>query len=247
MAAFSAVATVLVLCGCQSTQERSAELQRKAKHELLASQGVSVIKENPSVKVLQSTLLHSGEGTAVVVALRNTSSRALENAPIEITVRDAKGGVVFQNDAAGLEPSLTTVSLLEPGRETIWIDDQVQVASSSSASGSAASGSPTSASALVGESQQASASIPQMSITGTHLSTEAGSDATLTGTASNRSRVAQQNLVVYALARKGSKIVAAGRAVLPEVSPGASVPFQIYFTGNPDGAQIQTSAPATTF
>jgi hypothetical protein len=235
-AGLGAVATALVLCGCQSTQERSAELQRKAKHELLASQGVSVSKENPSVKVLQSTLVRSSESTAVVVTLRNTSSHTLENAPVEITVRDAKGGVVFQNNAPGLEPSLTTVSLLAPGQETIWVDDQVS-----------ASSTPATVGALVGEATPASGAIPQLSVVGTHLSTEEGSEATLTGTVSNRSQVVQENLVVYAVARKGSKIVATGRAVLPEVGAGASASFQIYFTGNPDGAQIQASVPATTF
>lgn len=240
IAAFGAVATVLALCGCQSTQERSAELQRKAKHDLLATQGVSVSKENPSVRVLQSTVVHSDESTAVVVTLRNTSSHVLENAPIEVTVRDAHGAVLYQNNAAGLEPSLTTVSLLQPGQETIWIDDQVT-----------ASGTPASASALVGEATQASAATPQMSIGATHLNTEAGAEATLSGTVENHSQTTQQNLVVYAVARRASKIVAAGRAVLPEVTAGTNagtnVPFQIYFVGNPSGAQIQTSAPATTF
>jgi hypothetical protein len=234
--ALGAIATTLVLCGCQSTQERSAELQRAAKHEVLSTQGVSVAKENPSVEVLQSTVVHSHEGTAVVVALRNTSPHALENAPIEVTVRDAHGAVLYQNNASGLEPSLTTVSLLAPGQETIWVDDQVT-----------ASGTPVSASALVGEAAQASGSIPQLTVAGTHLSVEAGAEATLSGTVENHSPTTQQNLVVYAVARRASKVVATGRAVLPEVATGANVQFQIYFVGDPSGAQIQTSAPATTF
>jgi hypothetical protein len=239
-AGLGAVAAALLLCSCQSTQERSAELQRSAKHDVLATQGVSVGKENPSVQVLQSAVVRSGETAAVVVALRNTSSHALENAPIEVTVRDAHGTVLYQNNASGLEPSLTTVSLLQPGQETIWVDDQVT-----------ASGAPTSASALVGEARQGSGSIPQLSVAGAHLSAEAGAEATLSGTVANHSQTTQQNLVVYAVARRASKIVAAGRAVIPEVTAstnaGTNVPFQIYFVGDPGGAQIQTSAPATTF
>jgi hypothetical protein len=227
----------IALCGCESTQERSAELARQAKHELLATQGASVTKESSSVQVLQSTVVRSHEATAVVVALRNTTSHALENAPIEVTVHNAQGGVLYQNNASGLEPSLTTVSLLLPGQETIWVDDQVT-----------ASGAPASASALVGEAVQATDSIPQLSVSGTHPSTEAGGEASLSGTVSNHSSVAQQNLVVYAVARRAGKIVAAGRAVLPEVpAQGTNVPFQIYFVGDPSGAQIQTSAPASTF
>jgi len=196
-----------------------------------------VTKESPSVKVLQSTVIHSSSGTAVVVALRNTSTHTLENAPIEVTVRDAHGSVLYQNNASGLEPSLSTVSLLPADRETIWVDDQVT-----------ASGTPASASALVGEGTQASGSIPELSVTGTHPSTEAGTEATISGSVTNHSQTTQQNLVVYAVARSGAKIVAAGRAVLPEVPvKGTNVPFQIYFVGDPSGAQIQTGAPATTF
>jgi hypothetical protein len=234
-AALALAATSVIACGCQTTAERSAELQRAAKHELLASQGVSVKRENPSVRVLRSTVVHSSAGTAVVVQMRNTSSHALAGAPIELTVLDAKGAVLYQNNAPGLEPSLTKVPLLEPGREATWVDDQVQ-----------ASGTPASAHALVGEASTAS-SIPKTSVVGAHLSSETGVEATESGSVANRSPLAQANLVVYAVARRAGRIVAAGRAVLPEVAAGTSVPFQIYFVGNPGGAQIETSAPATTF
>jgi hypothetical protein len=224
----------LALCGCESTQERSAALRRTAKHEVLASQGITVSRENPSVKVVASTVVRSSEGTAVVVELRNSSSQALESAPIEITVRDAKGDVLFQNDQPGLEASLTHVSALAAGTEELWVDDQVQL-----------SGVPASASALVGEATKAQGSLPQLSVTGTHAVEESGAGAA--GTVVNRSQVSQEHLVVYVVARKGSRIVAAGRAILPEVAPGASVPYQAYFVGEPKGARIEASAPATTF
>jgi hypothetical protein len=234
-AALAAAVTIVGLCGCQTTAEHSAELEKKAKHERLALRGVAVSSENPSVKVLQSAVVHSSEGTAVVVMLRNASSHALEDAPIEITVRDAHGGVLFQNNQPGADPSLTTVSLLEPGAQTLWVDDQVQLASV-----------PASASALVGQATRASGSVPRMSVSGVHISSEGG-EAGAAGTVANRSGVAQEHLVVYAVARKGGRIVAAGRAVLPEVAPGASVPFQAYFVGDPSGSQLQASAPPTTF
>ncbi len=233
-AALASIVTIVALSGCQTTMERSAQLQRAAKHTVLASRGVSVTRENPSVKVLYSTVVRSSEGTAVVVGVRNTSTQTLENAPIEITVRDAKGGVLFQNNQPGLDPSLTQVSSLAPGAETAWVDDQVQTA-----------GVPASASALVGEATKASGGLPQMSVEGTHLVEGGGGGAT--GIVTNRSKITQEHLVVYAIARRGSRIVAAGRAILPEASPGAPVPFQVYFVGDPRGASVSTSAPATTF
>lgn len=234
-AGLGALAISLALCGCQSTQERSAELQRDAKHTLLASHGVSVTKESPHVRVVQSTIVHTNTATAVVVQMRNVSTKTLREAPIELTVKDAKGAMLYQNNAPGLEPSLTKVSVLEPGAETIWIDDQVQVA-----------GTPASASSLVGEATTTS-KVPRMEVLNAHLSSEPGAEATESGNVANRSTTPQANLVVYALARRAGKIVAAGRAVLPEIGAGTSVPFQIYFVGNPRGAQVGMSAPATTF
>ncbi|MGA7703306.1 MAG: hypothetical protein WB998_00255 [Solirubrobacteraceae bacterium] len=220
-------------CGCETTQEKSAALERQAKHTTVVQHGVSVGKENPSVKVLGSTVVHSSEGTAVAIALRNTSAHTLADAPIELTVRDSKGGVLYQNNAPGLQASLTEAPLLEPGKTVVWVDDQVQVA-----------GTPARASALVGEGKTAS-STPQIEV-GSARSSTAGGEASESGSVANRSAVTQENLVVYAIARRDGKTVAAGRAVLPEVAQGTSVPFQIYFVGDPKGAKIEVSAPATT-
>jgi hypothetical protein len=234
-AALAIAITSVTACGCQTTAQRSAELQRAAKHELLSSQGVSVKRENPSVRTVHSTVVHSSSGTAVVVEMRNTSSHTLAGAPIELTVSDAKGGILYQNNAPGLEPSLTKVPLLEPGKTATWVDDQVQTG-----------GIPSSAKALVGEATLVS-HVPKTSVVSAHLSSEAGAEATESGSVANRSAVTQANLVVYSVARRAGRIVAAGRAVLPEVTAGTSIPFQIYFVGNPNGAQIETSAPATSF
>jgi hypothetical protein len=218
-----------------STEEKSAEIEKHAKHQKLAMQGVSVSKESPHVEVTASTVIHSSVGTAVVVELQNTSSHTIENAPIEIAVRDTKGSVLFQNNQPGAERGLTTVSLLQPGKRTVWVDDQVQT-----------TGAPASAIARVGEGTRASVGAPRMSVSGTHP-TEEGGEAGAAGNVTNGSKVAQQHLVVYAVARRAGKIVAAGRAGIPEVAANATMPFQVYFIGDPTRAQIEASAPPTTF
>ncbi|HTD57326.1 MAG TPA: hypothetical protein VK672_00380 [Solirubrobacteraceae bacterium] len=227
--------TIGALSGCQTTAEHSAELEKSAKHVRLALQGVSVRSENPSVGVTGSTVVRSSAGTAVVVMLHNSSKRALVNAPIEIAVRDAKGGVLFQNNQPGTDPALAHVSLIEPGATTLWVDDQVQAA-----------GAPASASALVGQGEKAPGSVPRIGVSGTKESGE-GEEASASGTVANLSKVVQQHLVVYVVARRSGRIVAAGRAVLPEVQAGASIPFQAYFVGDPRGAKIEAIAPPTTF
>jgi hypothetical protein len=71
-------------------------------------------------------------------------------------------------------------------------------------------------------------------------------EGSVEGTLTNGSGTAQSELVIYAVAKRGSRVVAAGRAVLASVAAGASVPFQVFFVGNPQGALLQLGAPTTT-
>jgi hypothetical protein len=229
-------ALVPALSGCENNAERSASLERQAKRHVLTHQsGLQVTRLNPNVKVIATALLHEASGTAAVVTLRNESSRPLRDAPIAITVSGSGGTVLYRNNAAGLDASLVSVPLLLPHREFSWIDDQVQ-----------SNGTPTALSARVGEAASPAGQLPRLEIQGAHTSQEASNGAGAEGTVVNRSRVTQQALVVYAVARRGGRIVAAGRAVLPEAAAGASTPFQVFFIGNPQGATLEVIAPPTT-
>jgi hypothetical protein len=230
----------LALGGCESSQEKSAQLERQAKlararDPAAASHGLSITQISSEVRVVATQVLHSSEGTAAVVTLRNVSSHALRDVPIAITVKDAAGSVLYQNNAPGLEAALTAVPLLAPGQRLTWIDDQVQAA-----------GAPTTVNAVVGEAPQAPVPAPRIALTGVHSSEEGGSSG-MVGTVVNDSAVAQHGLVVYGLARRGERIVAAGRAVLSEVAAHGSSSFQVLFIGSAAGAHVEASAPPSTF
>jgi len=230
----------LALSGCENNIERSAKLekvkrQEQREHPQETLKGVVVARENPQVKVVESDVVHSAGGTAVVVVLRDESSQTLHNAPIAITVNDAGGAKLYANDAPGLDPTLVSVPLLRPHAETVWVDDQIQAA-----------GVPAKVSVRVGEAAAATAPPPQVSVGGVHGGEENGNGPSVEGTVSNGSKVAQQQLVVYVVARRGGRIVAAGRAVLPEVPAGQRTPFQVFFIGSPSGAKLEASAPPTT-
>ncbi len=230
----------LTLTGCETTQEKSAKLEREAKkHIVVAQKGLSIAQASADVMVVATTVLHSSEGAAVAVTLRNTSTHALRDVPIAISVKDAAGSMLYQNNAPGLEAALTSAPLLGPGEQFTWIDDQVQ------ANSGAAGGIPTTATATVGEAPQAPAGAPRMRLSGLHQIEEAGG-AGAEGMVVNDSAVTQHGLVVYGIARQGAAIVAAGRAVLSEVPAHGSTRFQLYFIGSPHGGQLQLSAPATT-
>lgn len=231
-----ALLALLALSGCETTAEKSARLERAAHHTRLAERGLSVLKQSADVRVLGAVLVHGSEGAAAVVTLRNESAHRLEKVPIAITVKDAHGRTVFQNNAPGLETALTSLGSLSAHGVATWVDDQVPP-----------TGAPASVTAIAGEPPRvANGPVPRIEVAGVHAGEESGS-ATASGMVRNRSTSAQQALVVYLLARHAGRIVAAGRAILPKVSAGSSVPFQAFLVGAPAGARLEASAPASTF
>jgi hypothetical protein len=233
--AVGALALAGSLSGCETTAEKSARLERTAHRERPVEHGLTIAKPSTDVQVLSATIVHGAEGNAAVVTLRNRSGHTLKDVPIAIAVKDAHGSTLFQNNTPGLEAALTSLASLAAHGEATWIDDQVQ-----------ASGTPASVTATVGEAPTANGSTPHIEVQGVHISEEGGGTGAA-GTVRNHSNVTQQNLVVYVLARRGGKVIAAGRAVLPEVGAGASLPFQAFLQGSPAGARLQASAPPSTF
>jgi hypothetical protein len=232
------VLLALALAACESNQERSAKLEKAAKaHEdeaakrrALAQRALTITRPSAKVKVIGAVIVRGSEGAAAVVSLRNISSTPLRDVPIQITVRNAHGDSVYTNDVPGLSPTLASVALIPAHGVQTWIDDQVQ-----------ASSTPASVSAKIGEGLPAGGSIPTLSVAGAHLS-----EAQAEGNLVNHSPIAQQELVVDAVARRSGRVVAAGRAVLASAPAGSSTPFQIFFVGDPRGAQLEVSAPAST-
>jgi hypothetical protein len=229
------VLLAVALTGCETTVEKSAQLEKTAHRTRLAERGLSIARASADISVLGAVLVRGAEGAAAVVTLRNGSAHALRDVPIAITVKDAQGSTVFQNNAPGLEKALTSLGSLPAHGVATWVDDQVP-----------ASGDPASVTAIVGVSPAVSGGLPEVEVASVHPSDESGS-ATATGAVRNRSSVTQRTLVVYTVARRAGRVVAAGRAILPEVSPAASVPFHAFLVGNPKGAALESSAPASTF
>ncbi len=235
VAAAVALLALLALSGCETTAEKSAKLEKAAHHQRLAEKGLTIAKQSSDVRVLSATLVHGHEGNAAIVTLQSDSAHALRAVPIAISVKDAHGSTLFQNNTPGLEAALTSLASLGAHGKATWIDDQIL-----------ASDTPASVSAIVGEAPSVSGALPRIEVSAVHTSEEGGTQGAA-GTVRNDSSVMQQNLVVYVLARRGGQIVAAGRAVLPEVGAGASLPFQAFFVGSPAGAHLEASAPPTTF
>ncbi|HYM55368.1 MAG TPA: hypothetical protein VES97_08400, partial [Solirubrobacteraceae bacterium] len=92
----------------------------------------------------------------------------------------------------------------------------------------------------------AAGAIPRISVQGTRLYEDPTNGVGAEGTVVNHSAIGQRELVVYAVARRGGRIVAAGRAVVPVLAPNLPTRFQVFFVGSPQGAQLAFEAPPTT-
>ena len=230
----------LVLAGCETTAEESAKLEKQAKaHERVArvqSTPLSARVAHASTRahVTGALVMRGSEATAVAVTLANTSSSTLRDIPIEVTAHGSGGSVVYTNDVAGLSPSLTSVALLPAHSSLTWIDDQVQ-----------ATAAPSSVSARLGEGERVTQGIPRLSAEG-RVTEVSSSGVLLEGHVVNHSSVEQRELVVYCVARRGGRVVAVGRAVLTQAPAHSATRFEIFFEGNPKGAQLELTAPPTT-
>lgn len=229
-----AVLAAVVFAGCESSQERSARLAKQGKHAF-SERGLKVTRKNSQVKVEQTAVLHDANGAAAVVVLTNTSSAGMANIPLSIDVRGAGGKSVFKNDAPGLEQSLVGVPVL-PARATVdWVNDQVTAADP-----------PKSVAAVAGMAHGAlKSSVPSLAVTQPALTVDPVSGVEASGKVTNRSKVEQRGLIVYCVARKGRRIVAAGRGQVQRLVPGKTAAYHIFFIGNPTGARLSVQAPPT--
>ena len=87
--------------------------------------------------------------------------------------------------------------------------------------------------------------MPRITLSRPRLEQDPVSGVSAVGFAANRSRVEQRKLVIFAVARKGGRVVAAGRAQVNRLKPGKRARYTIFFIGNPRGARISVAAPPT--
>lgn len=233
------VVAATVLSACESTQSKSARLEKDGAGKAQL-QTVAKGAENPDVKVVGTTILANRDGgRAVVVELQDTGG-AQTAVPIQIDAKDAKGATLYKNDLAGLQPSLQQMAYLARGRTAYWVHDQVTAAER-----------PASVDVRVAEPKddRAPGTVPDIRLKQVHL-TDDVSGLLVKGVVENHSKTVQRNMPIYAVARKGGKVVAAGRALIERLDPEPQkkpTVFRIFFIGDPKGASLDVRAVPSTF
>ncbi|HET9196759.1 MAG TPA: hypothetical protein VFN92_00705 [Solirubrobacterales bacterium] len=219
----------LVTTGCQSTQSKSAQIGEEL-GPVQQEQGLKISKPSKAVKVVSTTLLSDANGSAVVVRVRNTSGRDLADVPILIDVLDAKGKSVYSNDIPGLEAALTSIPYVAAGQEATWVNDQVLVA-----------GKPKTVKVTVGEGGTPfSGEVPGIAVSAPKLEGDPYSGVVAGGKAENESGEKIDRLLLYAVARKGGEVIAAGRGAIERIKPEPKpLPYNVYFIGDPRGGAVE--------
>ena len=209
------------MTGCETTQEKSAQLEKVAHHTRLAERGLSIDKQSADVRVLGAVLVHGAEGAAAVVTLRNDSAHALKDVPIAITVKDARGKhrLPEQRPGTGSGAHLARVAAgarrrdvgRRPGAGNRRPGERERDRGRSPGRERAAPARSKSPACI--QAKKAAAQPRRAPCATARTSPSSRSSST-------------------SLARRAGRIVAAGRAILPEVAPGAAVPFQAFLVGS---------------
>jgi hypothetical protein len=231
LAALAALAATS-LTACESTQSRSAELEKEGAAELVSDSGLKIAKESSDVKVTSTAVLSDANGAAVVVGLHNSSERNLTNVPILIEVLDAKGKSVYKNDIPGIEPNLAAIPYIAAGGDTEWVNDQVL-----------ATDKPKSVKVKVGASSTSySGEPPEIEVSSPQLEGDPVSGIEATGTVVNRTGEEQGQLLLYGIGTKGGKVAAAGRGAIEHLKAGTKpLHYDIFFIGDPTGSDLEVT------
>jgi hypothetical protein len=222
------------LTGCESSQSKSERLARNG-DKAFTQKGLVVGSQNADVQVVDSVVIQDRNGAAAVVELRNRSATPLVNVPISIDVLGPDRKSVFKNDAPGLETGLVSAAFIEPKGQIAWVNDQVTPA-----------GTAQSVDAKVGAARgKPPAHVPQIEASQPQLHVDPVSGTEAQGTVLNKSKVDQRQLIVYCVARRGGKVVAAGRSLIARLRPGQKGQYHVYFIGDPKGGEVTVAAPPT--
>lgn len=228
------LAAAPLLSACESSQSKSARLERQAGAAAPAEQGLSISQPSKTLKATQvTTLVGEGGVAAVVVELSNEGREAAYEVPVLVRLTDRGGQELFTNATPGLQPSLTKAAFVAPGETAYWVNDQIPFSG----------GGEPAAEVTVGDPVGAAPTTPvQLSVGPIKLEEDPVSGVAAVGTVRHDQPTEQQRVLVTVVGRKEGRVVAAGRAIVERVKPGKRARFTAFLIGEPRGAELSASA-----
>lgn len=220
--------------GCQSTQDKSAEIAAGL-GPVRQEKGLKITEASEDIAVVSKTLLTDANGSAVAIELRNESARNLADVPIALNVLDRRGRSVYRNNIPGIEPALASLLYLPAGETATWVHNQIL-----------ATGEPDAVEVRVGATDATyDRELPDIEVSQPELERDPVSGVAATGVAINHTEENHKRLLLYGVAREGDEIVAAGRGALEEMKPEKRLHYDVFFIGDPEGAELEVTSYPT--
>ncbi len=224
------------LTGCDSTQEKNARAELKAKRELASRKLPATVRRNPHVRVARVALVRGRAGSgAIVVELRGTGTRPLTDVPIAVGVRGSDGRSRLVNAKRNLDWFQTHVPAIPAGGSVTWVYKGARGVKGGDR-----------AFAKVGVAGRrvlsSASSLPEIDARAVP-----GHGAKRRVSVENVSDVPQYELQVYAFARRGGRYVAAGKTEIEHLGTGREVTVAVPLTGSARKQPLRVEAIPTMF
>lgn len=221
----------VAVSGCATTQDANKRASIQADRTLASRKPLELRGTDPDVQVVRTAVIDGKDGSAIVVVLRNRGDAPVNDLPIEV---GPEGGQPV-NARANLPYFQSHAPAIAPGHEVTWVyvsKERIGSERAFARVGAPASKPITTAGQVseleVGDSPAQGGSSVRAEVT-------------------NDTGIPQYDLDVYAVARKGGRYVAAGRANLEHLGVSKSAHLSLPLIGEAKGTQIQVFAPQTLF
>ena len=235
-AAACGLAAAGALAGCTTTQQKAARLQLENARVRAAQLSTRVSSAGSLVAVDGISLVRRPGRTAFVVTVRNRGGHPLSDLPISVGYRLGAARTVYLNSAAGIGYFDAHLPLIGSGRAFTWIYPTARPV-------------PTGARpfARVGDSStvRVSGLSAPPEISAAVISATAGGEIRVH--VRDVSGVTQYQLPVYAVASRGSRVLAAAAATIAELDGGSSETLRLRLLGSADGAHLELETQPTIF
>jgi hypothetical protein len=225
------VVLAAAVSGCGTTQDANKRASIQADRTLASRKPLELRGKDPHVQVVRTSVISGKDGSAIVVVLRNQGDAPVNDLPIEV---GPEGGQPL-NARPNVPYFQSHAPAIAPGDEVTWVYTTKEKVGSDRAF--ARVGAP------VSHPITTAGNVSEMKV-----GDSAGADGSTVQTeVTNDTGIPQYDLDVYAVALKGGRYVAAGRANLEHLGVDQSAHLSLPLVGDAKGTRIQVFAPQTLF
>jgi hypothetical protein len=221
------------ISGCATTQDANKRASINADRTLASRKPLTLDGTDRNVQVGRTTVISGKDGSAIVVVLRNRGDEPVNDLPIELGRR---GGDPL-NAGRNVPYFQSHAPAIAGGAEATW----VYVTKERLGSGPvyARVGTPAPFAPKADR-------VPELDVSDSSGKSAKG-ESSVVAEVANGTGIPQYALDVYAVARKGGRYVAAGRASLTHLGVDQKAHLTLPLIGDAKGSQIQIYAPPTLF